>query len=102
MADEKEQIDRLSVIDGIMEPLLLNHCLRRNDFRSVGIPREIVQYTKRHNPQTVCSGKVSVLIGNVLILATHIIVDLNVGRYVSFSVMFRELSSCQVSDIAQV
>lgn len=50
MANENENIDGFVVFDSTQKPRFLDEIGSFDDFRNVGIPRKVVENTKRHDP----------------------------------------------------
>lgn len=75
---KQEEIHRLFEIDSIQEPLLPDHCLRRDDLRRIGIASKVKEHTERHDPEAMLGGEVSILVSNAFILPGGIVVDLHI------------------------
>lgn len=120
--NEDEDIDRITRVNGLHEPLLGDHSSSGDDLGDVGVPwhllgpcrmaracrtlghmgtrtGEVEQHAKGHDPQTMLGGEVSVRLANVLPRPGLLIGDLDVGRQVLVAPVGRDVipskTACQ-------
>ena len=71
VAQHHKEVNRLVVVDGVFEPLLVDRSVGGDDPGNVRVAGEVIQKAEAHDTETVLRGEVAILLADVLELVSR-------------------------------
>lgn len=102
MTQKQEKIDRPGCGDGLLEPVLLDHCRSLDDLGDVRVASEVVEDAESHDPQAMLRSKVLMGLADVIPRPSSRVQGLNVRGQVLVTIKFGEVVKHLVSYLGDV